>query len=51
MDGGAWRATVHGAAELDTTEQLAMVVISAINKLFLDALAPFLAFLGPLSCM
>ena len=22
MDGGAWRATIHGVAELDETEQL-----------------------------
>ena len=25
MDRGAWRATVHGAAELDTTERLGTV--------------------------
>ena len=24
MDGGAWRATVHGVTELDTTERLAL---------------------------
>ena len=26
MDRGAWRATVHGAAELDTTEQLTLLL-------------------------
>ena len=27
MDGGAWQATVHGVAELDTTERLHFQII------------------------
>ena len=28
MDGGAWRATVHGVTELDTTEQLSTLDVT-----------------------
>ena len=29
MDRGAWQTTVHGVAELDTTEQLTLTAISS----------------------
>ena len=31
MDGGAWRTTVHGVAELDTTERLHIHVIKLMR--------------------
>ena len=33
MDRGAWRATVHGVTELDTTEQVTLSLFSiALNS-------------------
>ena len=33
MDGGAWRATVHGCKELDSTEQLSTAHAENYNVL------------------
>ena len=37
MDGGAWRATVHGVAELDTTEHLSKNIFAPKSQWFKTA--------------
>ena len=41
MDRGAWQATVHGIAELDTTEATSHTCMLGHEGVFMVGIAPF----------